>query len=71
MFSFAVIALHTAYIWALWTGSLAPRDLMFLALAAYAAYTINAVQFVLKLRAARLQADAQKPARETAQEVTA
>jgi 3-vinyl bacteriochlorophyllide hydratase len=29
---------------------------MFLALAAYAAYIINAAQFLLKLRAARLQA---------------
>jgi 3-vinyl bacteriochlorophyllide hydratase len=31
---------------------------MWLALAAYAAYVINATQFVLKLRAARLQSDA-------------
>ncbi len=59
VFSFAVIALHTAYLWALFTGALAPRALMFLALAAYGAYVINAVQFVLKLRAARLQAAAQ------------
>ncbi|QJF53371.1 2-vinyl bacteriochlorophyllide hydratase [Roseobacter ponti] len=58
VFSFAVIALHTAYIWALFSGALDPRALMFLALAAYAAYVINAVQFVLKLRAARLQATA-------------
>lgn len=56
LFSFAVIALHSVYIWALYTGSMAPTDLMFLALAAYAAYAINAVQFILKLRAARLQA---------------
>ena len=32
-----------------------PVDLMLLALAAYAAYVINAGQFLLKLRAARLQ----------------
>jgi 3-vinyl bacteriochlorophyllide hydratase len=56
VFSFAVIALHTAYLWALFTGSLDATSLMILALAAYAAYVINAVQFVLKLRAARLQA---------------
>ncbi len=55
VFSFAVIALHTAYIWALFTGAMAPDALMGLALAAYAAYVINAVQFILKLRAARLQ----------------
>lgn len=57
VFSFAVIALHSAYIWALYTGALAPTDLMILALAAYAAYIINAGQFLLKLRAARLQAE--------------
>jgi 3-vinyl bacteriochlorophyllide hydratase len=56
VFSFAVIALHTAYILALWTGVLSPDALMILALAAYAAYAINAAQFVLKLRMARLDA---------------
>ncbi|MFL4472215.1 2-vinyl bacteriochlorophyllide hydratase [Tateyamaria armeniaca] len=56
VFSFLVIGLHTAYLWALFSGALAPQSLMLLALAAYAAYVINAVQFVLKLRAARLQA---------------
>ncbi|MCR9124853.1 MAG: 2-vinyl bacteriochlorophyllide hydratase [Rhodobacteraceae bacterium] len=58
VFSFVVIALHTAYLWALWTGALAPAQLMLLALAAYAAYVVNAGQFLLKLRAARLQAAA-------------
>lgn len=58
VFSFAVIALHTAYLWALLTGVLAPAGLMVLALAAYAAYVINAGQFLLKLRAARLQSGA-------------
>lgn len=58
VFSFAVIALHTAYLWALFTGALAPAGLMVLALAAYAAYVINAGQFLLKLRAARLQSGA-------------
>ena len=56
VFSFAVIALHTAYILALWTAALSPDALMILALSAYAAYAINAVQFVLKLRLARLDA---------------
>ncbi|WP_299374109.1 2-vinyl bacteriochlorophyllide hydratase [uncultured Tateyamaria sp.] len=56
VFSFLVIGLHTAYLWALFSGALAPVPLMWLALAAYGAYVINAVQFVLKLRAARAQA---------------
>jgi len=56
MFSMAVLALHTAYLVALATGALGPRELMLLALAAYVTYLINAAQFVLKLRAARLQA---------------
>jgi len=56
VFSFAVISLHSAYILALWTGFLTPEGLMILALAAYAAYAINAAQFVLKLRLARLDA---------------
>lgn len=57
VFSFAVIALHMAYVWALHSGTLPPDGLMVLALAAYAAYVINAGQFLLKLRAARLQAE--------------
>ena len=55
MFSMAVLALHTAYLIALATGALGTRALMLLALAAYATYVINATQFILKLRAARLQ----------------
>ncbi|HKL70702.1 2-vinyl bacteriochlorophyllide hydratase [Salibaculum sp.] len=58
VFSFAVIGLHTAYVWALFAGAMAPVALMWLALAAYAAYVINAGQFLLKLRAARLQSGA-------------
>ena len=54
MFSMLVLALHTAYLVALLTGILGTDTLMYLALAAYAAYVVNAVQFVLKLRAARL-----------------
>jgi 3-vinyl bacteriochlorophyllide hydratase len=55
VFSFVVIALHTAYLWALMTSALGPQGLMWLALAAYGAYAINATQFILKLRAARLE----------------
>ncbi len=53
--SFFVIALHTAYLWGLFWGGLGPEHLMWLALAAYAVYVVNAAQFLLKLRAARLQ----------------
>ena len=54
-FSMFVIALHTAYVVALWFGLGSETDRMLIALAAYAAYVINAGQFLLKLRAARLQ----------------
>lgn len=54
VFSFAVIALHTLYIYALWAGTFEPHALMFIALAAYAAYVVNAGQFLWKLRQARL-----------------
>jgi 3-vinyl bacteriochlorophyllide hydratase len=54
VFSMLVLALHTAYLVALATGTLSTRSLMLLALAAYATYVINAGQFILKLRAARL-----------------
>ncbi len=54
VFSMLVLALHTAYLLALATDALGLRGQLFLALAAYAAYVVNATQFVLKLRAARL-----------------
>ena len=54
VFSFAVIALHGLYLWALWSQALAATELMLLALAAYTAYVINAGQFLWKLRRARL-----------------
>jgi 3-vinyl bacteriochlorophyllide hydratase len=57
-FSMIVIALHTAYLVALFTGWGTPAQQMSIALAGYAAYVINAIQFILKLRAARLQANA-------------
>jgi 3-vinyl bacteriochlorophyllide hydratase len=56
VFSFVVIGLHTAYLWALWTGAAGHTGEMAIALAAYAAYVINAGQFVWKLRMARLDA---------------
>ncbi|WP_395702540.1 2-vinyl bacteriochlorophyllide hydratase [Aquabacterium sp.] len=56
VFSMAVLALHTAYLVALATGWLDTRQQLLLALAAYASYAINATQFLLKLRAARLDA---------------
>jgi 3-vinyl bacteriochlorophyllide hydratase len=56
VFSMLVLALHTAYLVALFGGVGDPMFRMWLALAAYAAYVINAAQFVLKLRAARLEA---------------
>jgi 3-vinyl bacteriochlorophyllide hydratase len=54
VFSMLVIALHTAYLWAFLADSGTPEFRMWLALAAYAAYVVNATQFILKLRAARL-----------------
>jgi 3-vinyl bacteriochlorophyllide hydratase len=55
VFSMLVLGLHTAYLAALFSGVVKPRDLMLLALAAYTSYVVNATQFVLKLRAARLE----------------
>ena len=59
VFSFAVIALHSLYLWALYTNFLTPTGLMLLALAAYATYVVNAGQFLWKLRLARLDAEAE------------
>ena len=59
VFSMLVLALHTAYLFALLSGSLSVKEQMLLALAAYATYIINAIQFLLKLRAARLQSQSQ------------
>jgi 3-vinyl bacteriochlorophyllide hydratase len=54
--SMGVMALHTAYLVALFGNLASGPALAWLALVAYAAYAINALQFVLKLRAARLEA---------------
>ena len=53
--SMLVLALHTTYLIALFSGAVDPERQMWLALAAYASYVVNATQFVLKLRAARRQ----------------
>lgn len=55
VFSMLVLALHTAYLIALFFTDLSPSALLLLALAAYATYVVNAVQFLMKLRQARLQ----------------
>jgi 3-vinyl bacteriochlorophyllide hydratase len=52
--SMAVLALHTAYLITLFFQLVGVREQMLIALAAYTAYVINATQFLLKLRAARL-----------------
>jgi 3-vinyl bacteriochlorophyllide hydratase len=56
VFSMLVIGLHTAYLAAMLADWSTPHARMMLALAAYATYAINATQFLLKLRAARLEA---------------
>ena len=53
--SMLVLALHTAYLVSLALDLLGAAGRFELALAAYATYVVNAAQFVLKLRAARLQ----------------
>jgi 3-vinyl bacteriochlorophyllide hydratase len=55
VFSMLVLALQTAYVGALLLGLGSPVQQMTIALAAYGAYAINATQFLLKLRAARLE----------------
>lgn len=53
--SMAVILLHTVYL-IVWFGDVFPPvQQMMVALAAYIFYVVNAFQFLLKLRAARLQ----------------
>ena len=64
VFSMLVLALHTAYLLALASGLLSADGLMYLALTAYVTYVINAGQFIIKLRAARLQSAKDAPASE-------
>ena len=56
VFSMAVLALHTAYLVMLFGAIGSVEQRMLVALAAYAAYVINAGQFLWKLRMARLEA---------------
>ncbi|MEQ7874382.1 2-vinyl bacteriochlorophyllide hydratase [Sphingomonas sp. ASV193] len=56
VFSMLVLALHTAYLVMLFGGIGTTEQRMLVALAGYAAYVVNATQFLLKLRAARLEA---------------
>jgi 3-vinyl bacteriochlorophyllide hydratase len=53
--SMFVLALHTAYLGALLFGALHARYQMYIALLAYSAYLLNATQFIIKLRKARLE----------------
>jgi len=57
VFSMLVLALQTAYLAALLMGWGSAQQQMMIAIAAYAAYVINAAQFLLKLREARLEAE--------------
>ncbi|MEM9704637.1 MAG: 2-vinyl bacteriochlorophyllide hydratase [Pseudomonadota bacterium] len=58
VFSMLVLALHTLYLAVIAFNLADTRTAMWIALAAYGAYVINAVQFVWKLRQARLQSRA-------------
>ncbi len=53
--SMLVLALHTTYLIAVFSGAVDAERQMWIALAAYASYLVNATQFVMKLRAARKQ----------------
>ena len=57
VFSFFVIAAHTAYVVTLFTNLLEPELLVYMALLAYFLYLINAVQFIYKFRMARYAAN--------------
>jgi 3-vinyl bacteriochlorophyllide hydratase len=60
--SMLVLALHTTYLIAVFSGAVDGERQMWLALAAYASYALNATQFVLKLRTARRQEHMWTPA---------
>ena len=55
MFSMLVLALHSAYLVMVVADVGAPQTQLVVALAGYAAYVINAGQFLWKLRLARLE----------------
>jgi 3-vinyl bacteriochlorophyllide hydratase len=54
--SMVVLALHTAYLVVWMQGLWSAAEQLNLALAAYATYAFNALQYLRKLRMARLQA---------------
>ena len=54
--SMGVIALHTLYLLMWLIGSGSPQEQMVVALAAYGAYLVNAIQFLLKFQQARSSA---------------
>lgn len=60
--SMIVIALHTAYMVMLLGDYGTVEQRMFVALAAYSTYVVNAAQFIWKLRMARLQSDSARSA---------
>ena len=62
VFSMLVLALHTLYLVMLFGGFGTTDQRMFVALAAYGTYIINAGQFIWKLRMARLDAARQAQA---------
>lgn len=63
VFSMLVLALHTGYLVMLFAGIGTVEQRLGVALAGYAAYVVNAGQFLWKLRVARLQgANAQRQA---------
>ncbi|MEM8551981.1 MAG: 2-vinyl bacteriochlorophyllide hydratase [Pseudomonadota bacterium] len=59
--SFGVIALHTAYLVMLALGLGTAQTQLWVALAAYAAYAVNAAQFLGKMALARREAGAAAP----------
>jgi 3-vinyl bacteriochlorophyllide hydratase len=65
--SMLVLALHTVYLWVWWEGRWPSSDLLWLALAAYITYGINAAQYIRKLRMARLQKPQDKPVKSSVQ----
>ena len=62
VFSMLVLFLHTFYLLALFATDWNSTTLLLVALAAYATYVINAAQFLLKLRKARLDVSANSEA---------
>ena len=59
--SMGVLALHSAYLWVWSQGLWSSEAQLWLALTAYAAYAVNAAQYLRKLRMARLQARDEAP----------